>query len=193
MSSLKHKGSKVSSNLLAWKAISIIGLVFGTAGLIMGIVSLTQKDNDTKYVIPDTSAIIPFYNATFNTRLQGSASNAPNVTIMLERKGNDVILQFPWYYGNFSSGLAVNTDAIPLQYAQVNASNPTQVLYSPQEFIQVVCDAGTKLGLAAIDSDKKLYLYYDFDGAVPWSGNCYVYPFTIVYFRDTTYEQTVPL
>jgi hypothetical protein len=177
-----------------WRVVIIVIFLslMCLAELVMSIVALSKNDNDTKYVIPDTSAIIPFYNTTFSSRLFGTASNSANVTLMLEVKGNTVTIEFPLYKGNCSVAVPTTilaTDQLPLEYVQLNASLTSQVLYSPQQLVQVDSGSGVKIGLAVVDNDRRLYVYYDLGGSF-FSGDCYVYPFTLTYFRYAIYDKT---
>jgi hypothetical protein len=189
-----NKKPKAQKSDLLWNVVSFLISALAVASFIMSIVALARKDKDTKYVIPDTSAITPFYNTTISTKLYGTTSNSANATIMMEVKGNVVTIQFPFYYGNCSSPVPTNiiyTDEFPLEYVQLNASDTSQILYSPQILIQVDSGAGTKVGIAWVDTTRRMYLANDIQ-ATNFNGVCYIYPFTLVYFRYADYPKTVP-
>jgi hypothetical protein len=173
--------------------ILLCGVLFGIliASFVISIIALTEEDKDTQYAQPNLTAITPYSSALFNTKLYNTASNSPNVTIMLEIKGNDVTLQFPVWIGNCSDGAPsafIYTDIIPEDYLQVDASDPSSILFSPHTFFPAYSNSSVQaLGLAFVDTDGILYLRYDYLDLGTWAGVCSISPFTMQWFKNSTY------
>lgn len=188
-----HKADKKQSSKTYAFLLFLTALV-AIAALVVGIIAICKKDNDTKYVIPDTSAITPYSNFSFSTQMEGT-SNSLNATVMIEQKGNVITLGFYLYYANCSSNPnTISTDPIPEQYRPVNASNPDDFQSGPSIWVRTfTLTNGDRGGAANIDTGGRVNIWYQYPLNLTWSSDlCQVYPFTIVYFKNTTYTNTNP-